>query len=538
MSADSLPCPTPSAADGPIHHLDHLAWPLSARGVINPDLHLTPLIAQALGLPEQRIAGYRISHRSLDARQRQPCLRYRLEVVEGPGPGGRLPCVLLGEQHPLYQLEPQSNHPRSALIVGSGPAGLMAGLLLALHGCRPLIIDRGRPVGQRAADIAALEQGGHCDPDSNYRYGAGGAGTFSDGKLYSSVRDIRARFVTEALVAAGAPQHILYHHEPHIGSDILPTMVSRLQQRIISLGGAFLWQQRVVAVDLDQPQAPAVVLADGRRLDAPCLILATGHGDRDLLRHLVAAGLEYSPKPYQIGCRIEHPQTLIDRCRLHDPRLRHQAGAAFYRLSVRPGADHPGAASFCMCPGGSIIPAATADGHLCTNGMSRYRRAGTWANAALICTQPATGLAALDRLDALEQQAWAAGGGGHRAPAQSAPAFLVGRRDPDCPPGSYPCGMRPARLDHLLDDHTRRALAAAIRRGERLMPGYLAQGLLVGLETGISSPLRFVRQPVSLSSSVPGVYLAGEGAGQAGGIMSAAIDGLRVAEAILTATPT
>ncbi len=495
----------------------------------DPDHRLTPHLARTLGCPPDAVGDYRILRRSIDARRRgEPVLLYRVEVAPAQQ---RLPDPPDAE-HFLYQLTPRAPLPQGAVVVGTGPAGLMAAHLLSVHGCRPLVLDRGCDARRRSEDVERFLTARSLDPESNYLYGEGGAGTFSDGKLYTRVRDPRAAFMLATLVAARAPANIRYHAHPHIGSDILPQVVARLRERIIAQGAEFRWRTRVSDLVIENRRCVGVRTAAGETIRAPCVILATGHSDRALLRRLLAAGLSAQAKGYQLGCRIEHPQSLIDRAMYGDPQLREVLGAAAYQLNAR-GTATAGVTSFCMCPGGEVMPISTGDG-LCTNGMSRYARAGAFANAALITAQPATGAAAFDRLDALEQQIAAAGGGGFAAPAQPAAAFLRGEHATRLPASSYPLGLRPARLDQLLDPATRDALRAALPVFARRIPGFIDHGLLIGMETRVCSPLRFVRDAQTGAASIPGLYIAGEAAGAAGGIVSAGIDGLRLAEAILT----
>ncbi len=495
----------------------------------DPDQRLGEHLAAALGWAVDAVGDYRIVRRSIDARRRgDPVLLYRVEVARGTA---RLPDPN-DEEHFLHQLTPRSPLPRSAVVVGTGPAGLMAAHLLSLYGCRPLVLDRGCDAQRRSEDVERFLAARTLDPESNYLYGEGGAGTFSDGKLYTRVRDPRAAFMLAALVAARAPANIRYRAHPHIGSDILPQVVARLRERIIAQGAEFRWRTRVSDIVVEDRRCVGVRTAAGEVIRAPCVMLATGHSDRALLRRLLAAGLSAEAKGYQLGCRIEHPQSLIDRALYGDPGLREVLGAAAYQLSAR-GSNTAGVTSFCMCPGGEVMPISTGAG-LCTNGMSRYARAGAFANAALITAQPATGAAAFDRLDALEQAVAVAGGGDFAAPAQSAGAFLRGEDVTRLPASSYPLALRPARLDRLLDPATRDALRAALPVFARRLPGFIEHGLLIGMETRVCSPVRFVRDPLSGATSLPGLYVAGEAAGAAGGIVSAGIDGLRLAEAVLT----
>jgi uncharacterized FAD-dependent dehydrogenase len=420
----------------------------------------------------------------------------------------------------------------------------MAAYLLALHGRKPLIIDRGFDVGQRSTDIEAFHANRQLNPDSNYLFGEGGAGTYSDGKLYTRVKDRRMRFLLDAFVSARAPQNIRYIHHPHIGSDILPHMCRRLRQQIEAWGGRFRWGCTVSDIIERDGRCAGVVLADGEQIEAPYTLLAVGHSARGLIRTLVGRGIEHKAKGYQLGCRIEHDQRLINTarygCSAPPPWL---LSAAEYNLVSRPPRQQAankrveGVTTFCMCPGGEILAATSDPGLLSTNGMSSHRRASPFANAGLICNQPvdkANPLVAFDLLDELERRAFNSGGGDYGCPAQSAAAFVRGEAGPRVSATSYRLGLVPGRLDHLLPPTTVRSLSAALRFFDKKIPGFLRHGNLIGVEARVSSPVRFERNPDTLASSLPGLYLGGEGAGYAGGIVSAGLDGLRLAETILT----
>lgn len=539
-----LEVPLVMAARLPVHSLDH---------------GLRPWISRYLRIPESDILGYEIDRRSLDAR-RKPDLRYIYSLtlrVREDSPVHESDGVQVHTQpasvdtglHHLETITPLPLHP---IIVGTGPAGLMAAYLFALHGCKPLVLDRGRDADRRTADLATFHQTRELDPESNYLFGEGGAGTYSDGKLYTRVKDRRMRFLLEAFVAARAPRHILYRHHPHIGSDLLPHMCKRLRRFITDRGGEFRWEAKVadVLVETDaagKERCGGVVLADGERIRAPFTLIAPGHSARDLIGALVRRGVSHKAKGFQLGCRIEHGQELIDRgqlgCLPGVDLPRHLVGAAEYNLVSRPPA-HVRAASvttFCMCPGGEIIAATSDRGQLSTNGMSRFARSSPFANAGLIVNQEVdrdgNGMAGFDLIDRLEKACFAAGGSDYACPAQSALAFLRGEAGAAPGATSYRFGLKPARLDRILPEATVRGLRQALTFFERVIPGFLSHGQLVGIEARVSSPIRFERDPATLASSLPGLWLAGEGAGYAGGIVSAGLDGLRLAETILTGRP-
>ena len=527
--------------------------PLADRSAAWCDRHLHPFIASALGVAEDAVLTYAIRHRSVDAR-RKPDVRfiYTLDVtVPAAAPireqaNLRVHTPPPDQEHPLYHLPLRRPLPQAPIIVGTGPAGLMAAYLLALHGCQPLILERGFPVEQRQADIDAFLRTRELKPNSNYLYGEGGAGTYSDGKLYTRIKDDRMRFVLEAYVAARAPKRILYEHRPHIGSDILPYMVKRLRQQIEAWGGQFRWGATVTDVLVKDGQCQGVLLENGERLESPLTLIACGHSARELLQRIAERGVAHQVKDFQLGCRIEHPQELLDQAQYGGIPPRKLLGAAEYTMTSRPLPQRKLApvTTFCMCPGGEIIPATSDAGQLCTNGMSRFLRNQPYGNAGLIVNQAASAFhsvhEAFNFLTQLERQAYRAGaadGQAYCSPAQGALAFTRGERGVPRDASSYRLGLVSTRLDLLLPLKTVQALQAAVQYFDTLIPGFLAEGLLIGVETRVSSPVRFERQPDTFASSLPGLYVAGEGAGFAGGIISSALDGLRLAETILTGIP-
>lgn len=525
--------------------------PLLAGRPIGIDHQLRPFLARHLGIGEQDVLDYDLDRRSVDARRKADLkLVYRLTarvrdsaaVREGPGVVVQTPKPNANDG--LYHLPLSDDRPREALIVGTGPAGIMAAYLLALHGTRVTVLDRGFDVDRRGADIEHFHHTRTLNPASNYLYGEGGAGTYSDGKLYTRVKDRRMRFLLEAFVAARAPRHILWHHHPHIGSDILPHMARRLRQQIEAWGGRFVWGVEVADILVEHGCCRGVLSASGERYESATTLIAPGHSARALLRRLMDHGLEIKAKGFQLGCRVEHRQEVIDRGRYGCSLPRWLGGAAEYNLVSRPppatGIDST--TTFCMCPGGEIIAATSDCGQLSTNGMSRHGRDSGWANAGLIVNQAvdrrldprAAAEAGFALIDRLEREAFAAGGGTYACPAQRTQAFLRGEAGKPVRESSYQLGVVPGRIDQLLPAPTVAALRSALRFYDKQVPGFARDGHLIGVETRVSSPLRFERNPQTLESTLPGLYLAGEGAGYAGGIVSAGLDGLRLAETMLT----
>ena len=426
------------------------------------------------------------------------------------------------------------------LIVGTGPAGLFAGLALARAGYRPLLIERGKAVDERTVDVERFWGGGSLDPESNAQFGEGGAGTFSDGKLTTLINDPRCSQVLREFVAAGAPASIRSEAKPHLGTDALRGILKGIRATILALGGEFRFSSRLRDLEIGPAGLVALFLEGGERIAARAAVLAIGHSAEDTIATLAGRGLAMSPKPFAIGLRIEHPQVLVDAAQYGSFAGHPRLGPADYKLAWH-GPGGRSAYTFCMCPGGEIVAASSREGCLVTNGMSYSSRGGANANAALLVNVepgdfggegPLAGFAFQRRW---EELAFALGGGDWRAPAQLVGDFLAGR--PSSRLGavepSYRRGVRLADLRKALPPYVSATLASALPDFGRKLRGFDREdALLTGVETRSSSPVRIGRGE-DLQSSVPGLYPAGEGAGYAGGIMSAAVDGLRVAEALI-----
>ncbi|MDN3565054.1 hypothetical protein QWZ14_11850 [Paeniroseomonas aquatica] len=428
------------------------------------------------------------------------------------------------------------------IVIGTGPCGFMAALILAQMGFRPIILERGTVVRQRTKDTWGLWRRGVLTPESNVQFGEGGAGTFSDGKLYSQIKDPRhyGRKLLEEFVKAGAPEEILYVSRPHIGTFRLVTMVESIRAEIERLGGEYRFGCKVTDLLLDGDRAVrGVALESGEEIAARQVVLAIGHSARDSFAMLRDRGVHLEAKPFSIGVRIEHPQGMIDRARWGPNAGNPLLGAADYKL-VHHAANGRSVYSFCMCPGGTVVAATSEPGRVVTNGMSQYSRAERNANAGLVvgispADYPGDVLAGMDYQRRWESAAFAAGGGAYRAPGQLVGDFLAGR--PSTELGevlpSYKPGVTPTDLALCLPDFAVAAMREALIAFDRQIPGFARpDAVMTGVETRTSSPIRIRRGFDFQSLNTPGLFPAGEGAGYAGGILSAGVDGIRVAEAL------
>jgi uncharacterized FAD-dependent dehydrogenase len=493
--------------------------------------------AVKLGIPFNQIGGIKLRKHSIDARQRAVKVQLRLDVSrDGPLPP---------EQIPHWSTAPLAANARPVIIVGCGPAGLFAALRCLENGLKPILLERGKDASARRFDLAPILREGRVSEESNYCFGEGGAGTFSDGKLYTrATKRGPVAKVYEVLVAHGAPEQILTDAHPHIGSNLLPNVVKAIRNSIISAGGDVRFQTKVTDFLITGNRIHGVLTATGEEILADSVILATGHSARDIYRLLAAKNILLEPKPFAVGFRIEHPQPFIDRAQYHldpgqeRPRL---LPAARYRLATK--IRDRGVHSFCMCPGGWIVPASTENDEVVVNGMSLSRRDSPFANSGMVTTVEPEDvkrlvrehgvLAGLVFQKELEQTAKIAGGGGQVAPGQRATDFLSGKISQGLPETSYFPGLTSAPLHELLPSWITSRMRDGFKLFGRQMHGYISeQALLIGFETRTSSPVRIPRRDDTLEHpEISGLYPCGEGAGYAGGIVSAAMDGLRIAEA-------
>jgi uncharacterized FAD-dependent dehydrogenase len=509
---------------------------------------LRAAIVAELGIAPEELLRYSVFRRGYDARKRGAiALVYHLDVETtreaevlrrlkknanvGPSPD---------TSYRLVARAPEGLASRP-VVIGFGPCGLFAGLLLAEMGFRPIVLERGKEVRERTVDTFGFWRKRILDPESNVQFGEGGAGTFSDGKLYSQIKDPghRGRKVLTEFVEAGAPPEILYVSKPHIGTFRLVKMVESLRAKILALGGEIRFQSRVEDVVIENGKVRGVVLADGSRIATDHVVLAVGHSARDTFQMLHDRGVFMEAKPFSVGFRIEHPQNLIDRARF-GPQAGHPIlGAADYKL-VHHCRNGRSVYSFCMCPGGTVVAAASEPGRVVTNGMSQYSRDERNANSGIVVgimpdDYPGGPLAGIEFQRHWEARAFELGGGTYDAPAQLVGDFLAGR--PSQALGtvepSYRPGVHMTDLSTSLPAYAIEAIREALPAFEKNLRGFaMPDALLTGVETRTSSPLRITRNETFQSLNTEGLYPAGEGAGYAGGILSAAVDGIRVAEAV------
>jgi uncharacterized FAD-dependent dehydrogenase len=513
---------------------------------------LRTAIVERLGIKLEDLLSYTIFRRAIDARKRSSIhLIYTLDV-EVTDESYVLDKGKKRNQNRNLSKTPDTGYhfvaraPKGLnqrpVVIGTGPCGLFAGLLLAQMGFNPIIVERGKIVRERTQDTWALWRKSILNSESNVQFGEGGAGTFSDGKLYSQIKDPRfiARKVLTEFVKAGAPEEILYLAKPHIGTFRLVGIVEKMRGTIESLGGEYRFQNKVTDLLVENGQVRGVTLTGGEMLDTDHVVLAVGHSARDTFRMLHQRGVYIEAKPFSVGFRIEHPQSLIDRVRFGQFAGNKLMGAADYKL-VHHCKNGRSVYSFCMCPGGTVVAATSEEGHVVTNGMSQYSRNERNANAGIVvgitpeADYPGDALAGIDFQRHWEVMAFEAGGRNYNAPAQRVGDFLAGR--PSTALGevvpSYKPGVTMTDLRNCAPDYAIEAIREAIPAFDRKINGFaMDDAVLTGVETRTSSPIRIKRNATYESMNTSGLYPAGEGAGYAGGILSAAVDGIEVAEAV------
>ncbi|HWE38977.1 MAG TPA: FAD-dependent oxidoreductase [Isosphaeraceae bacterium] len=514
-------------------------------GLDEPEEALPEKVAERLGIGREAIARWRILRKSLDARKQDAIHFVYAAEVELPGEEeglsarglapGVAPFVPERFEWPEPGPEPLRERP---VIVGSGPAGLFAAYFLAKGGYRPIVLERGRGIKERVADVRGFDKGGPLDPESNYLFGEGGAGTFSDGKLTSRGTGPDIRRVLEVLAECHGKPTILYEHRPHLGSNRLPLIVRNLRRAIEEAGGEVRFSCRVEDLEIEEGRLKGLQTSSGH-VAADVAVLAIGHSARDTYQMLLQRGIPLAFKPFQFGVRIEQPQEQVDRAR-YGPAAGHPAlGAADYELVAHAGRRD--LFTFCMCAGGYVMPSVSEPGYFCTNGMSESRHDSPFANSGLVVTIEAKDVAGSHPLAGIhfqqraERLAFEAGRRDYKAPIQWARDFLDGRASRATLPSSYPRGTVATDLATLLPpvvvESLHRGLPALDRRFRGL---FLGGATLTGPESRGSSPVRIPRDDRTRESpTVAGLYPCGEGAGYAGGIISAAVDGLRTARALV-----
>ncbi len=525
------------------------------------DSALRARVCKELGVDPERLRAYRIAKRSLDARRRggvrRPAFVVHADLTLDAGfrSGALAKAIRTGRViEAPGRVEPKVAEVHASLrgahsrvaVVGAGPAGLFAALVLARHGIAVTLLDRGSRVDKRSRELVRFHRTRAPDPESNLLFGEGGAGTYSDGKLYTRVDDPLETSVLEELVAAGASEEILYDSRAHIGTDRLHRILPKLRATLEAGGVSFAWNTRLEGL----VHAPGLAPGPSRRVRAlatsageiacDAVILALGHSARDTFGALHEHGVVFEGKPFQIGVRIEHPQEMIDASQHGTSPEAALVGPAYYQLVCRAEGALPAAHSFCMCPGGRIVASVNEPGLLCTNGMSNAGHSSRFANAAIVLTVDPRDLgegpfAGVAMQRAIERRFFEAGGSDYTAPAQRADDFLAGRATAETGRSSYTFGTRPGRIDELLPESLRDGLRRAIARFDRSIPGFAGeQAWLVGIESRSACPVRIPRDATTRrATGFENLLPAGEGAGYAGGIMSAALDGVRCALALL-----
>ena len=509
--------------------------------------------AQAIGISEAAVQGLRIARRALDARRRgrRHVLRFvvhvdldleanfRSDALDRALKSGRARRV---DPPASFELDEAPCHwqSRRVVVVGSGPAGLYAAWTLASNGVAVDLIDRGPNLRDRGRAVARFSGTRELDPERNLLYGEGGAGTYSDGKLYTRTQHALEAPILQTLIQAGAEPEIAFDARAHVGTDRLHRILPKLRAKLEGMGVRFHFDTRLEALVNDTSGCVSAVQTSRGELPCDAVMLGIGHSARDTLRSLSAAGLVVEAKPFQLGLRIEHPQSLIDLGRFGAGADLEILGHAYYSLVAKGNDQTPTVHSFCMCPGGQIVAAVAQPGMLCTNGMSNSKHSSSFGNSGLVVTLGARefgegAFAGVEFQEKIESTFFQAGGGDYTVPAQRVEDFLAGRENAALPRSSYKFGLHATRVDRLLPSTVTEALRSAILRFDRQIPGYAgAQGLLVGIESRSSSPFRIPRDPETrIAQGFENVYPIGEGAGYAGGIMSAAIDGARSAWALL-----
>ncbi|MEN9526275.1 MAG: hypothetical protein RLY56_226 [Pseudomonadota bacterium] len=532
--------------------ITELPLPLAEKSVENTPEELRAAILKRLGIDAHSLLDFSVFKRSYDARKKHEAIRFVYIIDVTVRDESSVLRRHVGD--PNVRIAPDTRYkaPPTApaqlkerpIVVGFGPCGLFTALILAQQGYRPIVLERGKDVRRRTQDTWGLWRKNVLTPESNVQFGEGGAGLFSDGKLYSQIKDPRflGRKVMEEFVRAGAPAEILYVSKPHIGTFRLTGVVSTMREEIIALGGEVRFESKVVDIEIDAGQVQGVTLESGEFIPAKQVVLALGHSSRDSFRMLHRRGVFMEPKPFAIGFRIEHPQSTIDRARLGRYAGHPALGAADYKL-VHHATNGRSVYSFCMCPGGTVVAATSETGRVVTNGMSQYSRNERNANAGIVVgidpeqDYPGGPLAGVELQERLESQAFELGGRNYCAPGQLVGDFIrnVPSKELGAVEPSYKPGVTLGDLSLALPAYAIDAIREALPAFAKQIAGFDREdAVLTGIESRTSSPLRITRDTQTLQSlNVKGLYPCGEGAGYAGGILSAGVDGIKVAEAVI-----
>ena len=521
---------------------------VNLRMGLNSKQTLEQLVARKLMVAVEEILLVSVIKKSIDARKKNNiCLVYAVvvqlkdnkKIIKLIGKDKDISLVELEQKEKIeYGVQAIKQRP---VIVGAGPAGLIATYFLAKHGYRPLLLERGKAVLERSQDVALFWQKGLLDLESNVQFGEGGAGTFSDGKLTTRISDPIIREVLEIFVEQGAPQEIIYKHKPHIGTDILKKVVTNISKSIRQLGGEIRFSSKVTDLEINADKLVAITVNNQEKISCENLILAIGHSARDTYKMLLAKNVQLQNKPLAVGVRIEHRQDYINKLQYGEYASSPLLDVADYSVIYQDKENKRAVYSFCMCPGGKVVASTNQAGCVVTNGMSFFKRDNELANAALVVTVDerdygTEALAVIEFQEKYEQKAYLAAGEDYFAPAQDAQSFLN-----DSGPSlavdfksSYLPGVRACALQDILPISVVESLKKALRYYEQRMPGFTQNALLIGVETRTSAPVRILRDEKTRQSlNVQGLYPTGEGAGYAGGIMSAAVDGYHAAVAIM-----
>lgn len=505
---------------------------------VSPEVAGSPslLASKVFGTAGCKVNDWKIVKRSVDARKRDIIINLTVRVASGED-------LKVSSGYVPVKFPDVSHAEHTVVIVGSGPAGLFAALECIRLGMKPIILERGKDVDARRLDIATLNRERKIDPESNYCFGEGGAGTFSDGKLFTrSKKRGNPTDVLSLLVQHGADENILIDSHPHIGSERLPGIMKSIRKTVIDCGGEVHFQTKVARLIIEDGEVRGVVTSDGNKVMGDAVILATGHSARDVYRSLAKDGVKMEAKGLAVGVRLEHPQRLIDQIQYHNPNGRGSwLPAAEYNFVTQ--VDGRGVYSFCMCPGGVVVPAESGTKELVVNGMSASARSSIWANSGMVVElRPGDFLEyagrgefeMLDMIEDLEKKFYKESGESIVAPAQRMKDFVEGKDSKNLPPSSYLPGLNEARIDRMLPPFISKRLQKGFQDFGKKAKGFLTnEAILIGLESRTSSPIRIPRDKETLCHvEIKGLYPAGEGAGYAGGIVSAAIDGMRCAQSI------